>query len=111
MFATSNNEFMMELKGLQYSTECLFVFKLAMFIVWFLDRSILGRTNVNTFKERGNRVSVPWKTGIAVTLKSPWLSLCIVLIAIYKQYLLTGSFPHSVPCQTAGFAKTRNLST
>lgn len=73
LFATPNNEFMMDHKGLQYSTECLFVFILAVFIVWFLDMSILGRANM---KENAcpRQVAtrpvepVPEQTGDAITL-------------------------------------------
>lgn len=65
------------------------VFKLAMFIVWFLDMSILGRTNMRKDAHprkvaTGSVEPVPGNAGDTMTLKSPWLSLCLVLIAIYN---------------------------
>lgn len=73
MFATPNNEFMMDHKVLQYSSECLFVFKLAMLIVWFLDMCTLGRAKMreNACPRKvatGPVEPVPGKAGDTITL-------------------------------------------
>lgn len=73
LFTTPNNAFMMDHKGLQYSTECLFVFRLTLLIVWFLDMCTLGRAKMreNACPRKvatGPVEPVPGKAGDTITL-------------------------------------------
>lgn len=116
LFATPNNEFMMDHEGLQYSTECLFVFKLTLLIVWFLDMCTLGRAKMreNACPRKiatGPVEPVPGKAGDTITLLKHLGSPPALCLSQFTNSIYSLAYSPTVSHQTAGSTKTGSPCT